>query len=277
MKKNKKYIESLLPLKKYKSAYLYFCLENRDKYINDNPGVSSIDITKLLGKEWKNLDNKEPYYLLEQKDKEKFNETKIHHKYTYKKSNKLKKPKRFRTAFMLFLKDQKEGIKKNKDVIGSLKEIGRRWKLLIMEERQEYINQENDDKIRYKNEYLDYIDKVMKHKETKDLKKEKILQLLKDIPKIFKSNSDIVNKLSVGLNKKIEIKDKNNDDNDIEQLIANILKDNNSYFQKVKTNKLNIKIWNNYYNIQINKAIQYYNIVRNTSDNLINKNNHNYG
>lgn len=229
--------KALVSIKRFKSAYMYFCMENRAKFIQNNPDMKSIDITKLLGKEWKNLVNKEPYYLLEKRDKEIFNKSKSKNKFSYKKSNKVKKPKRFRTAFMLYLKEKKEELKGNGEIIDSLKEIGRKWKLMEIKDKQEYLNKEKEDKKRYKNEYLEYIDKVIKQKETKENKKEKIAKLFQDIPKIFKSNTDIVDKISIGFqaelfnNQKENIKeceDKDYNHNEIIQSIKTIFSDDNN-------------------------------------------------
>ena len=60
--------------KRPKSAYIFFCTENRQKVIDENPGIKFPDIGKKLGKLWKNMSDseKEPYIKLAEADKERF-------------------------------------------------------------------------------------------------------------------------------------------------------------------------------------------------------------
>ena len=111
-------------IKKYKSAYIFFSQENTSKYKNLFPNLSLREIFKLIGEEWNKLNEseKEKYYVLEKKSKENFEKNKEKNNYNYKKKTiDIKKPKRFRTAFMIYLHENKNKVDK-KNCIESLKD-----------------------------------------------------------------------------------------------------------------------------------------------------------
>ena len=58
------------------SSYLYFCSAYREQIKKDNPEASMTDISKLLGKKWKSLQEseKEPYETLHLQDKSRYEE-----------------------------------------------------------------------------------------------------------------------------------------------------------------------------------------------------------
>ena len=149
------------PIKKYKSAYIFFTQENMAKYKQLNQNLLLKEIFKLIGKDWKKLSKKEKekYYELEKESKEAFNKNKEKIKYNYKKKKiEIKKPVRHRTAFMIYLHENKNKIDKN-NCIKSLKNLGENWKNLKEKERNVYIKKSEEDKIRYKNELIDYLKK----------------------------------------------------------------------------------------------------------------------
>ena len=154
-------------IKKYKSAYIFFTQENTNKFKNLYPNTSLREIFKLIGQEWKKLDEKgkKKYYELEKKSKEKFEKNKEKNDYNYKKKKiDIQKPKRFRTAFMIYLHENKNKVDK-KNSIESLRDLGQKWKSLNEQEKNIYIKKSENDKQRYNNELMDYLknkDKIKK-------------------------------------------------------------------------------------------------------------------
>ena len=149
------------PIKKYKSAYIFFTQEKIPKYKKTYPKLTLKEIFKLIGKDWKKLTKKEKekYYKLEKKSKEMFDKNKRKVKYNYKKKKiEIKKPVRYRTSFMIYLHENKNKIDK-KNCITSLKNIGELWKKLNEKERDIYIKKSEEDKKRYKNELMEYLKK----------------------------------------------------------------------------------------------------------------------
>ena len=149
------------PIKKYKSAYIFFTQEKTPIYKKLYPNMLLKEIFKLIGNAWKKLNEKEKekYYKLEKKSKEKFdkNKEKICYKYIKKKIN-IKKPVKNRTAFMIYLHENKNKIDKNNCIV-SLRNLGQIWKKLGEKEKNKYIKKSEEDKIRYKNELVDYLKK----------------------------------------------------------------------------------------------------------------------
>ena len=157
------------PIKKYKSAYIFFTQEKTPIYKKLYPNMLLKEIFKLIGNAWKKLNEKEKekYYKLEKKSKEKFdkNKEKICYKYIKKKNN-IKKPVKNRTAFMIYLHENKNKIDKNNCIV-SLRNLGQIWKKLGEKEKNKYIKKSEEDKIRYKNELMAYLkkkDKITKNK-----------------------------------------------------------------------------------------------------------------
>ena len=156
-------------IKKYKSAYIFFTQDNISKYKKLYPKISLREIFKLIGDEWNKLNEKEKvkYYELEKKSKEYFEKNKEKNNYNYKKKKiEIKKPKRFRTAFMIYLQENKTKVDK-KNCIESLKVLGQNWKNLSKIEKDIYIKKSENDKERYNKELMDYLknkDKINKDK-----------------------------------------------------------------------------------------------------------------
>ncbi len=164
-----KKISQIKQIKKYKSAYIFFTQDNISKYKKLYPKISLREIFKLIGDEWNKLNEKEKvkYYELEKKSKEYFEKNKEKNNYNYKKKKiEIKKPKRFRTAFMIYLQENKSKVDK-KNCIESLKVLGQNWKNLSKIEKDIYIKKSENDKERYNKELMDYLknkDKINKDK-----------------------------------------------------------------------------------------------------------------
>jgi len=58
--------------KKPLTAYMFFCNTKRSDVMGENPGMSIGDVSKILGKMWKELsdEDKQPYVEMNTKDKE---------------------------------------------------------------------------------------------------------------------------------------------------------------------------------------------------------------
>ena len=151
-------------IKKYKSAYIFFTQEKTPKYKKLFPNLLLKEIFKLIGKDWKKLTQKEKikYYELEKKSKEAFNNEKEEAKYFYKKKKiEIKKPVRNRTAFMIYLHENKNKIDK-KNCIMSLKNIGKLWKKLSEDEKQEYVKKSHACTLAYRYKKMIYEKKIRK-------------------------------------------------------------------------------------------------------------------
>ena len=147
--------------KRAKSAYLYFCQDNRDKVKNElGPDAKATEVTKELGKQWNQLklDKKKnkklkEYLDLAMKDKE---------RYMTEKNSLITNtaPKRSKSAYLFFCQEYRSKIKeesgpdiKTTDIT---KELGKRWNEL---KKSGDISKFNDlaekDKLRYENEKLE--------------------------------------------------------------------------------------------------------------------------
>ncbi|PVV01445.1 hypothetical protein BB560_004135 [Smittium megazygosporum] len=58
------------------SSYIMFCNDNRDKVRNQHPGISSQDISKILGEMWNSINEveKKRYELIFQRQKQRYQE-----------------------------------------------------------------------------------------------------------------------------------------------------------------------------------------------------------
>ena len=183
----------------------YYNIKKKYSNLNNN------EIFKLIGQNWKKLPikNKEKYFEEEKLEKEKFNKNKIKYEYNYNKNKKLlKKPKRFRTAFMFYLQLNKNIINfQNSTKI--IKELSKKWNNMDLKDKEIYIKKELDDKMRYKKEYLEYINNLLKN-EKKNKKNDliKMYNKLKNIFNIDNNNNNNNNNNGLLLNVKNKILNK---------------------------------------------------------------------
>ena len=139
-KKEKKEKKKSSGLSKNKSAYIFFCLEERAEIAKENPELSSKEITKILAKNWSDLKENDEDRLAELKEKA----LKDKERYTKEKSDseneksdgednnttEPKKKKKKTSVYMIFCKEERSVIKEefpeysSKEVIT---ELGRRW------------------------------------------------------------------------------------------------------------------------------------------------------
>lgn len=149
--------------KKPKPAYIFFCMENRPKLKEENPELKTTQLTSELGAMWKKISDKEKqrFQAMAEEDKVRFEtESKSYEPTeTDEKPAKKKKdpsaPKKPRSAYIFFCEDMRETVKKeNPDLSGKdiLRELGARWKTLTAEDKEQYEEQNKEDKVRYERE-----------------------------------------------------------------------------------------------------------------------------
>ena len=175
----------------------YYNIKKKYSNLNNN------EIFKLIGQNWKKLPikNKEKYFEEEKLEKEKFNKNKIKYEYNYNKNKKLlKKPKRFRTAFMFYLQLNKNIINfQNSTKI--IKELSKKWNNMDLKDKEIYIKKELDDKMRYKKEYLEYINNLLKNE--KKNKKNDLIKMYNKMKNIFNIENNNNNELLLNVKNKI--------------------------------------------------------------------------
>jgi len=153
-------------------------------------------LTKQIAFLWKNCSDNEKkiYYDKEKKEKINFESSKKQcgFNYKYKKCEKFKKPIRFRTPYMFFVKEHKKNMqKKGKfENIEYIRSISENWKKMQKEEKQKFYNMANEDKKRYEYEYDCYMKQIFsmnaKCKKGNSRKTEKINKILSKIEKTQK-------------------------------------------------------------------------------------------
>merc|ERR1711916_357390 len=103
--------------KKSKSAYQFFCLENRERVRNANPEAKNTEMFSLLSEQWKQCQgaDREKYIALADQDKLRYKDEMAEYTPTpgFEKTSKRKKkgPKRPKNAYMLWCEDNRERIK----------------------------------------------------------------------------------------------------------------------------------------------------------------------
>jgi hypothetical protein len=139
-KKEKKEKKKSSGLSKNKSAYIFFCLEERAEIAKENPELSSKEITKILAKNWSDLKENDEDRLAELQEKA----LKDKERYTKEKSDseneksdgednnttEPKKKKKKTSLYMLFCKEERAVIKEEFPEYSSkeiITELGRRW------------------------------------------------------------------------------------------------------------------------------------------------------
>ena len=176
-------------IKKYKTPYIFFVQDEIEKMRKEKQNtLNIIEKMKIIGNKWKNLSNdiKQIYIKKSELDKEKFNKIKLESgiPYKYKKKKEIiKKIKRFRTPFMIFLHENKAKIDKHNSV-ESLKNIAKIWKEMDNKNKKSYFEKAQKDKERYKNELILKIRNDINNKISKEKYKEKINKLISSLERV---------------------------------------------------------------------------------------------
>jgi len=149
--KNKKEKDPAAP-KRPKSSYIIFCGAKRDEIKKKNPDIKAKDILSKLGEMWKALNDKQKKKYVDEanKDKERYegemNEY-VPSEGFEKKDKKKSKAKRAPSGYIIFCGDKREEVKTENPEMKATeitKELGRQWRELSQEEKDEY-NQRSKD------------------------------------------------------------------------------------------------------------------------------------
>jgi len=149
-----------------KNSFIFFCSEKRSEVKEENPGMKPSDITKKLGKMWREMDDedKEEFQDKAKEDKERFNDEMGDYEPTDgfkcpKKSPKKESlsPKRGRSSYIFFCSNKRQEVtdklvsegKKKTEV---LKKLGEMWRELDEDDKEPYEKLAKKDKKRYENE-----------------------------------------------------------------------------------------------------------------------------
>jgi hypothetical protein len=154
--------------KKWKTGYILFCVDQRDKLKAENGNLSATEITSRLGALWKNLTEKEKakYELLSNKDKLRYENDMSSYNPPESATGEEKGrrsrvkqertgPKRPLSSYMYFCQDQRDAIKTaNPNMNGKeiTSELGRVWKSLSDEAKIPHESKAATDKLRFESE-----------------------------------------------------------------------------------------------------------------------------
>ena len=195
-------------LKKYKSAYIIYSIEQRKNVKELNPKVDNREATRIIADNWKRLsiEEKEKYKKIENEEKEKFLSLKKEKKYVYKKT-KTKKPTRHRTAYMFYIsknKDCLKGISKYKN-IENIKILCEKWRRMTDVQKLPYIQMAQNDKERFNKEWDAYFHKYIKTtskgKNKNEKENEKFINFIKDSKRL---SFDLINDKNLKKNHKLD-------------------------------------------------------------------------
>jgi hypothetical protein len=176
-------------IKKFKSAYILYSTEKRRELKQLHPMMGNPELTKMIAKEWKSIpaEEKEKYYEMEKEEKNKFAKMKQDSsmRYTYNKGDRMKKPVRFRTAYMFYIMEHKNFLNsKDKYInIELIKRLSQKWGKMTDEEKQPYFEKAKNDRKRYEEDWENYIKSYFKVKPKKNHQKEKTERMIYDLLK----------------------------------------------------------------------------------------------
>jgi hypothetical protein len=130
--KKQKGVEKADKPKKAKSSYLYFCSDERTKIKQEHPELSSVQITVLLGKHWKELkDDKSRASLMTKYEKMASVDNERYAKEKKAKSSSVQeKPKKAKSSYLLFCEKMRPVVKVENPNLSAkeiISELGRRW------------------------------------------------------------------------------------------------------------------------------------------------------
>ena len=127
------------------TAFMRYSSQRRSKIRVEDPTASMIQISKIIGDEWRNLNStdKQPFHDAAAKDQEVYKLAKE----AYDKT----KPKRPRTAYALFMKTNRSMIAEKHPNVSPrdlMKYIATEWKSLTVDEKQKYVDMAKEDRKR---------------------------------------------------------------------------------------------------------------------------------
>jgi len=177
--KNKKEKDPAAP-KRPKSSYIIFCGAKRDEIKKKNPEMKATQITSKLGEMWQSLNDKQKKKYVDEagKDKERYEEEMneyVPSEGFEKKGKKKSKAKRAPSGYIIFCQDKREEIKSENPEMKTTeitKELGRQWKELSQEEKDEYNQRSKDMNAELKAQSEDEEEKPKKQKGKKKAEEE---------------------------------------------------------------------------------------------------------
>jgi high mobility group protein B2 len=165
--------------KKNCSSYIFFCKDTRDTVKEDNPEFKGTEVTKELGRLWRELDEEGKAPFVEKAEADKVRYTKEMEGYTPSegfsagesegkgKKGKAKKarkpgPKRASSSYLFFCKEQRSKVKDSypdMDAKDVTRELGRMWKEdMTPKKKKKFENLAAEDKARYESEKESWVD-----------------------------------------------------------------------------------------------------------------------
>lgn len=171
-KKTKKKKDPDAP-KKNCSSYIFFCKDTRDTVKEDNPEFKGTEVTKELGRMWRELDEegKAPFVVKAEADKvryskemegytpsEEFSAGESEGKGKKGKTKKARKPgpKKASSSYLFFCKEQRSKVKASypdMDAKDVTRELGRMWKEDMTDKKKKKFEKlASEDKARYESE-----------------------------------------------------------------------------------------------------------------------------
>jgi len=138
--------------KKAQSSYMFFASEARKQVMEANPTFKMTDISKELGKRWKELseDKKKKYSAMAEEDKERYSKALKEFEETHPKP-----PKRPVTPFIAYVKETHDKVKAQNPKHTQtqvLQAIAAKWKTLSPEQKKPYEKISAAAKVKYEKE-----------------------------------------------------------------------------------------------------------------------------
>jgi len=150
--------------KKPKSAYLFFCDQERPK-LQARGDLTFGEVGKELGKQWKVTTDRRKFEVMAVEDKARYDEQMEDYdappvRYKNEKGKKYKDPnhpKKGKSAYLFFCEIERPKLEAAEMTFGEVgKELGRRWKEVPEAEKAIFKAQAAEDKARYEDEMEDY-------------------------------------------------------------------------------------------------------------------------
>jgi hypothetical protein len=208
--------------KKGKSAYMFFCADERVKIKEEEPEMPAKDVLAELGNRWKIFKDKNPeavkkYEKMAADDKVRYEEEMKNYvpvpveenpvaddKKKTKKKKATGEPKKGKSAYIFFCADERPIVKEENPEMPAkeiLAELGARWKKLSDEEKEKYNELAAEDKKRYEEDMKNYVpveenEEPKENKKAAPKKKKQVKQPEPEPePEPEKSNEDIVREI----------------------------------------------------------------------------------
>jgi hypothetical protein len=172
-----------------KSAYIFFCQENRPDVKENHPDLAPKEILKELGGLWQNTSDttRAKFQKLADEDKKRYEEEMknyvpkpVDEQEEKEKTKRAKKPKDApkgaKSGYMFFCADKRPEVKMANPEFGPkeiLKELGQLWQNTHADDRESYEELAKQDKLRYKEEMENYIPNANVVEEEKEKKPRK--------------------------------------------------------------------------------------------------------